>query len=42
MLPLPAYTHPEPGHATLNLATMLPDTANATDMGPKTYIAFGR
>ncbi len=42
MLPCPEYSHPETGAAPLNLATMLPEGANATDLGPKTYIAYGR
>lgn len=42
MLPCPAYTLPERGAAPLNLASKLPETANATDLGPKTYIAYGR
>ncbi|GAX77805.1 hypothetical protein CEUSTIGMA_g5248.t1 [Chlamydomonas eustigma] len=40
MLPLPFYTHPKGG--PLNLAWMLPPWSNPTDLGPKTYIAYGR
>lgn len=40
MLPMPPYTLPT--GAPLNLASMLPPWANATDLGPKTYIASGR
>ena len=40
MLPLPMYT--QPYHAPLNLATMMPAWSNPTDLGPKTYIAYGQ
>ncbi len=40
MLPLPFYTLPR--QAPLNLACHLPPWANPTDLGPKTYVAFGR
>ncbi len=40
MLPLPFYTRPS--EAPLNLACLLPPWANPTDLGPKTYVAFGR
>lgn len=40
MLPLPFLTRPKA--TPLNLASMLPRWANPTDLGPKTYIAFGR
>lgn len=42
MLPCPAYTHPEALSGLLNLANLMPETANPTDLGPKTYIAYGR
>lgn len=41
MLPLPMYTLPERGLAPLNLATLQPKGTNTTDLGPKTYIAYG-
>uniref|UniRef100_A0A061SCC7 Lysine-specific demethylase 3 n=2 Tax=Tetraselmis sp. GSL018 TaxID=582737 RepID=A0A061SCC7_9CHLO len=37
---LPEYTHPEAG--PLNLGSRFPSTALAPDLGPKTYIAYGR
>jgi hypothetical protein len=40
MLPLPFYTHPK--EAPLNLASAMPAWSNPTDLGPKTYVAFGR
>lgn len=40
MLPLKMYTHPDCG--PLNLAAYVPACANPTDLGPKSYIAFGR
>eukprot|EP00798_Chlamydomonas_sp_ICE-L_P014386 gene14386-20387_t len=40
MLPLKMYTHPY--EAPLNLATMMPSWSNPTDLGPKTYIAYGQ
>ncbi|GAX81301.1 hypothetical protein CEUSTIGMA_g8732.t1 [Chlamydomonas eustigma] len=40
MLPLPFYTLPK--DSPLNLASMMPSWSNATDLGPKTYVAFGR
>jgi len=40
MLPLKEYTHPRAG--PLNLAAQLPQTALPPDLGPKSYIAFGR
>jgi hypothetical protein len=41
-LPLPEYCHPLHGGGLLNLAAMLGPHCNATDLGPKTYIALGR
>jgi len=38
-LPFKEYTHPESG--ILNLATRLPPGCAKTDLGPKTYIAYG-
>ena len=38
-LPFKEYTHPETG--ILNLATRLPPSCARTDLGPKTYIAYG-
>eukprot|EP00198_Chlamydomonas_reinhardtii_P009136 XP_001698473.1 predicted protein [Chlamydomonas reinhardtii] len=38
-LPLQWMTRPD--EAPLNLATQLPSNANPTDLGPKSYIAFG-
>ena len=40
MLPLKELTHPLA--APLNLATHLPDTTRQPDLGPKSYIAYGR
>lgn len=40
LLPLPLYTHTTSG--PLNLATFMPEWALATDLGPKTYVAFGQ
>lgn len=40
MLPVPMWTHPL--HGPLNMATLLPDWTNRTDLGPKTYIAYGQ
>jgi hypothetical protein len=42
MLPLPELTLPMLGSAPLNLATALRQQDNPTDLGPKTYIAYGR
>ena len=42
MLPLPAYTHPAASSGLINAANLLPPSANPTDLGPKTYIAYGR
>jgi lysine-specific demethylase 3 len=41
-LPLAAYTIPWLGEGPLNLATALHLEDNPTDLGPKTYIAYGR
>ena len=41
-LPLAAYTTPCLGEGPLNLATALHPEDNPTDLGPKTYIAYGR
>ncbi|KAL4590427.1 hypothetical protein LXL04_003356 [Taraxacum kok-saghyz] len=38
-LPFKEYTHPRDGY--LNLAVKLPEGSCKTDMGPKTYIAYG-
>ena len=40
MLPLKELTHPTAG--PLNLVTHLPDTTRQPDLGPKSYIAYGR
>ncbi len=40
MLPLKVFT--QPLMAPLNMATMLPAWSNPTDLGPKTYIAYGQ
>ena len=40
MLPLKELTHPTA--APLNLVTHLPDTTRQPDLGPKSYIAYGR
>ncbi len=40
MLPLKELTHPTA--APLNLVTYLPDTTRQPDLGPKSYIAYGR
>lgn len=40
IIPLPMYTHTT--CAPLNLATLLPSWTNPTDLGPKTYIAYGQ
>jgi len=40
MLPLPFLTLPK--EAPLNLACSMPSWSNPTDLGPKTYVAFGR
>lgn len=42
LLPCPEYTLPERAAAPLNLAAAIPHGINATDLGPKTYVAFGR
>jgi lysine-specific demethylase 3 len=42
MLPVPSYTNPQLGLAPLNLASALLPRDNPTDLGPKTYIAYGR
>jgi hypothetical protein len=42
MLPVPFYTLPGLGMAPLNLASALVKDDNPTDLGPKTYIAYGR
>jgi hypothetical protein len=34
------YTHTT--HAPLNMATLMPKWTNPTDLGPKTYIAYGQ
>ena len=39
MLPLPEYCHPE---GPLNLAGYLEDNDVKPDLGPKSYVAFGR
>jgi lysine-specific demethylase 3 len=39
MLPLKEYTHQA---GPLNLAAALPRTAIKPDLGPKSYIAYGR
>jgi hypothetical protein len=39
MLPLPEYCHPE---GALNLAGYLADNDVKPDLGPKSYVAFGR
>ncbi|CAG9462296.1 unnamed protein product [Pedinophyceae sp. YPF-701] len=39
-LPMPEYTHPE--HGPLNMYCALPQQFLPPDIGPKTYIAFGR
>ena len=40
MLPLKEVTHPAAG--PLNLAVHLPDSTLRPDLGPKSYIAYGR
>ena len=40
MLPLKELSHPTA--APLNLVTHLPDTTRQPDLGPKSYIAYGR
>lgn len=40
MVPLKEYTHPTAG--PLNLAAQLPKEAIKPDLGPKSYIAYGR
>ena len=40
MLPLKEVTHPVAG--PLNLAAQLPETAVKPDLGPKSFIAYGR
>lgn len=42
MLPVPDVTWPLLGTGPLNLATALLPADNPTDLGPKTYIAYGR
>jgi hypothetical protein len=42
MLPVPELTLPLLNSAPLNLATALLRRDNPTDLGPKTYIAYGR
>lgn len=39
MLPLPMYSYPH--HAPMNLATCMPSFSLPTDLGPKTYVAYG-
>ncbi len=39
MLPMPEYTHPE---GTLNMVSFLKKGDIRPDLGPKTYVAFGR
>ena len=39
MLPMPEYTHPE---GTLNMVSFLKEGDVRPDLGPKTYVAFGR
>ena len=39
MLPMPEYTHPE---GTLNMVSFLQPGDIRPDLGPKTYVAFGR
>lgn len=39
MLPMPEYCHPE---GPLNLAGYLPNNDVKPDLGPKSYVAFGR
>ena len=39
MLPMPEYTHPE---GTLNMVSFLHEDDIKPDLGPKTYVAFGR
>ena len=40
MLPVKVMT--QPVRAPLNLAAMMPRDCNPTDLGPKTYIAYGQ
>lgn len=40
MLPLKELTHPAAG--PLNMAVHLPDSTRLPDLGPKSYIAYGR
>ncbi len=44
MLPMPLYTLPQldAAAAPLNLAAALHEEDNPTDLGPKTYVAYGR
>ena len=39
MLPMPEYTHPD---GTLNMVSFLEEGDVKPDLGPKTYVAFGR
>ena len=39
MLPMPEYTHP---HGPLNMVGYLQQGDQPPDLGPKSYIAFGR
>lgn len=39
MLPMPEYSHPR---GPLNLVSYLKDNSVKPDLGPKSYVAFGR
>lgn len=39
MLPMPEYSHPR---GPLNLVSYLKDNGVKPDLGPKSYVAFGR
>lgn len=39
MLPMPEYTHPD---GELNMVSFLQENDVKPDLGPKTYVAFGR
>lgn len=41
-LPLTCMTDPRLGSSPLNLASALQPSDNPTDLGPKSYIAYGR